>query len=189
MCDWVTLLYSRKLTEHCKPAIMEKNKNHILKKWLILLIWTLCLFLSFFFFFFFFFFLAALQHMEFPGQRSDPSHSCDLSHSFGNANILGSPQSQHQPGSESLGHPGHLIWRYQGSSSLGLLQWFTSFGYLNLAWVVVPIVVKWKQIGLGNMRLWVQSLASFSGLRIWHCHELWCRSQMQLRSRVAVAMV
>ena len=25
MCDWVTLLYSRKLTEHCKPAIMEKK--------------------------------------------------------------------------------------------------------------------------------------------------------------------
>ena len=31
MCDWVTLLYSRKLTEHCKPAIMEKIKI-ILKK-------------------------------------------------------------------------------------------------------------------------------------------------------------
>ena len=28
VCDWVTLLYSRKLTEHCKPAIMGKNKNH-----------------------------------------------------------------------------------------------------------------------------------------------------------------
>ena len=28
MCDWVTSLYSRKLTEHCKPVIMEKNKNH-----------------------------------------------------------------------------------------------------------------------------------------------------------------
>ena len=28
MCDWVTLLYNRKLTEHYKPAIMEKNKNH-----------------------------------------------------------------------------------------------------------------------------------------------------------------
>ena len=27
------------------------------------------------------FFLAAPQHMEFPGQESDPSHSCDLSHS------------------------------------------------------------------------------------------------------------
>ena len=26
MCDWVTLLYSRKLTEHCKPAMMEKIK-------------------------------------------------------------------------------------------------------------------------------------------------------------------
>ena len=26
MCDWVPLLYCRKLTEHCKPAIMEKIK-------------------------------------------------------------------------------------------------------------------------------------------------------------------
>ena len=26
MCNWVTLLYSRKLTGHCKPAIMEKIK-------------------------------------------------------------------------------------------------------------------------------------------------------------------
>ena len=26
LCDWVTLLYSRKLTGHCKPAIMEKVK-------------------------------------------------------------------------------------------------------------------------------------------------------------------
>ena len=28
MCNWVTILYSRKMTEHCKPAIMEKDKNH-----------------------------------------------------------------------------------------------------------------------------------------------------------------
>ena len=28
MCNWVTMLYSRKLTEHCTQAIMEKNKNH-----------------------------------------------------------------------------------------------------------------------------------------------------------------
>ena len=28
-----------------------------------------------------------------------------------------------------------------------------------------------------------------SGLRIQHCHELWCRLQMLLRSRVAVAVV
>ena len=32
MCEWVTLLYSRKLTEHYKPAIMEKIKNHYKKK-------------------------------------------------------------------------------------------------------------------------------------------------------------
>ena len=25
ICDWVTLLYSRKLTEHCKPSMMEKK--------------------------------------------------------------------------------------------------------------------------------------------------------------------
>ena len=32
---------------------------------------------SFFFFFSFFHFLAALRRMEFPGQGSDPSHSCN----------------------------------------------------------------------------------------------------------------
>ena len=29
---WVTLLYSRKLTEHCKPATMEKKIKIIIKK-------------------------------------------------------------------------------------------------------------------------------------------------------------
>ena len=33
----------------------------------------------------------------------------------------------------------------------------------------------------------VCSLASISGLRIWHCHELWCRLQTWLRSCAAVA--
>ena len=32
MCDWVTLLCSRKFTEHFKPAIMEKNYYKIRKK-------------------------------------------------------------------------------------------------------------------------------------------------------------
>ena len=41
-----------------------------------------------------------------------------------------------------------------------------------------------KQIQLGTMRLQIQSLASLSGLRIWHCHDLWCRSQMWLGSGV-----
>ena len=38
------------------------------------------------------------------------------------------------------------------------------------------------------MRLWVQSIPSLSGLRIWRCCELWCRSQMWLGSCVAVSM-
>ena len=46
-----------------------------------------------------------------------------------------------------------------------------------------------KQIRLGTMRLRVQSLASLSVLRIWHCRELCCRSQTQLGSGIAVAVV
>ena len=38
------------------------------------------------------------------------------------------------------------------------------------------------------MRMWVRSLASISGLRIWCCCELWCRLQMQLRSSIPVAV-
>ena len=29
VCNWLAMLYSRNLTEHCKPVIMEKNKNYI----------------------------------------------------------------------------------------------------------------------------------------------------------------
>ena len=39
------------------------------------------------------------------------------------------------------------------------------------------------------MRVWVIALASLSELRIWHCHELWYRSQMRLGLGVAVAVV
>ena len=28
LCGWVTLLYSRKLTEHYKPTVMGKNENN-----------------------------------------------------------------------------------------------------------------------------------------------------------------
>ena len=37
--------------------------------------------------------------------------------------------------------------------------------------------------------MWVPSLALLSGLMIQPCCELWCSSQTQLRSRVAVAVV
>ena len=39
------------------------------------------------------------------------------------------------------------------------------------------------------MRMRVRSLALISGLRVWHCCELWCRSQTPLRSGIAVALV
>ena len=38
------------------------------------------------------------------------------------------------------------------------------------------------------MRTQVQSLASLRGLGIQRCHELWCRSQMQLGFHIAVAV-
>ena len=38
MCDWVTLMYSRKMTEHCKPALMGKNKNHLKNPYLIIVV-------------------------------------------------------------------------------------------------------------------------------------------------------
>ena len=40
-----------------------------------------------------------------------------------------------------------------------------------------------------SFRLWVRSLASLSGLRIWCCRGLWCRLQTWLGSCVAVAVV
>ena len=55
--------------------------------------------------------------------------------------------------------------------------------------VGVPVGAQQKWIPLGTMRLWVQFLASFSGLRIWCCPELWCSLQTWLRSHVAVALV
>ena len=40
-----------------------------------------------------------------------------------------------------------------------------------------------------SVRMRVQSLASLSELKIWHCCRLWHRSQVQLGSCVAVAVV
>ena len=50
-------------------------------------------------------------------------------------------------------------------------------------------MVQQKQIRLGTMRFQVRSLALLSGLRIRHCHELWCRLQTWLRPGIAVAVV
>ena len=53
----------------------------------------------------------------------------------------------------------------------------------------VPIVAQQKLIQLVYARMQVQSLALLSGLRTWCCCGLWCRSQTQLRSRIALAVV
>ena len=53
----------------------------------------------------------------------------------------------------------------------------------------VPVVAQWKRIRPAFMRMWVRSLASLGGLRIQHCRELWCRSQMSSGSCVAAAVV
>ena len=46
----------------------------------------------------------------------------------------------------------------------------------------VPVTAQWKQIWLVSMRMQVWYLALFSGLRIRHCRELWCRLQTSLGS-------
>ena len=49
-------------------------------------------------------------------------------------------------------------------------------------------MAQWKQMQLVSTRMWVRSLTLFSASEIHHCRELWCRSQMWLGSRVAVAV-
>ena len=68
---------------------------------------------------------------------------------------------------------------------------FSSFAvYLKMELLVgVPIMAQRKRIWLVSIRMQVQSLASLSGLRLQHCPELWCRSQVWLRSGIAVAVV
>ena len=52
----------------------------------------------------------------------------------------------------------------------------------------VPVVAQWLTNLTRNHEIVVQSLASLSGLRIRRCHELWCRLQTRLGSRIAVAV-
>ena len=59
---------------------------------------------------------------------------------------------------------------------------------LKMLYIGNSIVAQWKRTRLVSMRMWVQSLASFTGSRIQHCCEVWCRLQMQLRSCVAVVV-
>ena len=52
----------------------------------------------------------------------------------------------------------------------------------------VPVVVQWLTNPTRNDEVAGSIPGLGSGLRIRHCHEPWCRLQMRLRSRVAVAL-
>ena len=65
----------------------------------------------------------------------------------------------------------------------------TKVSKARINWVGFPFWLFRQQTQLGSMRMWVQSLASISGLRIQRCRELWHRSQTRLGSRMAVAVV
>ena len=68
-------------------------------------------------------------------------------------------------------------------------QFYSSkFFFLNINEGVL-VMVQRKQIQLGTMRSRVRFLASLTGLGIQCCRELWCRSQSQLGSGVALAVV
>ena len=63
----------------------------------------------------------------------------------------------------------------------GTFEIFSDKNLFQKKRIGVPVMAQQKQIQLGAM-------ASLSGLRIQHCPELKCRSQMQLGSGVAVAV-
>ena len=51
-----------------------------------------------------------------------------------------------------------------------------------------PLWLSRLRTQLASTRMWVQSLASFSGLRIQCCHKFWGRSKMQLEYSITMAV-
>ena len=82
--------------------------------------------------------------------------------------------------------------QFKGPSSYFTFIWVIY--NVNWLWGIknvpgVPIVAQRKRIWLASMGTQFQSLASLSGLRIWHCGESWCRLQTHFGSDIAVAVV
>ena len=83
-----------------------------------------------------------------------------------------------------------FCWKQVDASELETFQSYPSNSLASPQFHLFFIQCKeTNRTWLGSMRMWVQSLALLSGLRIWRGHELWSRSQVQLRSWVAVAVV
>ena len=67
-------------------------------------------------------------------------------------------------------------------SCVYLLTWNSFFFFFLVFFRATPTAYESSQA-----RGWIKATPWISNSRIWLCHELWCRSQMRLRSRVAVA--
>ena len=91
-------------------------------------------------------------------------------------------------GPSDLREQNRCSWRLKKNLKGELSLWnllSRSWGMLhfkNCKWGVPVVMAQQKLIHLGTMRLWVRFLALLSGLRFWHCRDLWCRSQTQLGS-------
>ena len=128
----------------------------------------------------------------------DPSHICNLHHSSQQQWIL-NPLCEARDWTCILTNTSWAPYRWGTMGTWAHYRWATTGapGLFILIWnkVIVfktrnaPVMVQQKQILLGTMRLQVQSLALLSGLRIWRCLELWCRSKTQLRPGDATAVV
>ena len=68
-------------------------------------------------------------------------------------------------------------------------MWMNAHSIMSGKYREFLLWLSWLRTRLVAIRLWVQSLAPVSELKIWHCRELWYRSQTWLRSDVAVAVV
>ena len=85
--------------------------------------------------------------------------------------------------------PKHQLLHQEEETSQEVLSVANLIVGLEIRDLGVLVMVQWKGIRLGTVRLQVRYLALFSGLRIECCRELWCRLQTRLRSFVAVAVV
>ena len=119
--------------------------------------------------------------------------------SWGSANILGSSVTWLNP-ERHYDWGGHLLLHEmtEGAENVEfflscfcVLKTFPEFPLwpsgLRTRHSGFPVVSQRKRIQPVSMRMWVQSLP-LNGLRIWGCHELWCRLQMRLESHVAVVV-
>ena len=84
---------------------------------------------------------------------------------------------------------------FQTRAQLSQGKDFQTFIYLRVSGINKKSISRTSHHGSGEtnltvpMRTQVRSLASLSGLWIWCCRELWCRSQTQLGSGGSVAVV